>query len=88
MDSGGPSRSRSGRSAWVACSTSSAPRSTARPLRATDHRPLVAPPGPLSEARAAESVLETGIKVIDLLCPFVRGGKTGLFGGAGWARRC
>jgi F-type H+-transporting ATPase subunit beta len=28
-------------------------------------------------------VLETGIKVIDLLCPFVRGGKTGLFGGAG-----
>ena len=28
-------------------------------------------------------ILETGIKVIDLLCPFVRGGKTGLFGGAG-----
>jgi F-type H+/Na+-transporting ATPase subunit beta len=28
-------------------------------------------------------VLQTGIKVIDLLCPFVRGGKTGLFGGAG-----
>lgn len=28
-------------------------------------------------------VFETGIKVIDLLCPFVRGGKTGLFGGAG-----
>jgi len=28
-------------------------------------------------------VLETGIKVIDLLCPFVKGGKTGLFGGAG-----
>ena len=27
--------------------------------------------------------LATGIKVIDLLCPFVRGGKTGLFGGAG-----
>ncbi|WP_349251943.1 F0F1 ATP synthase subunit beta [Azoarcus sp. L1K30] len=53
------------------------------PFEALDFRPLVAPPGPLSEARAAESVLETGIKVIDLLCPFVRGGKTGLFGGAG-----
>ena len=28
-------------------------------------------------------VLETGIKVIDLICPFARGGKVGLFGGAG-----
>jgi F-type H+-transporting ATPase subunit beta len=37
----------------------------------------------LHEARAATEVLETGIKVIDLLCPFIRGGKTGLFGGAG-----
>ncbi|MCK9258229.1 MAG: F0F1 ATP synthase subunit beta [Azoarcus sp.] len=53
------------------------------PIEASDYRPLVSPPGPLAEARAAESVLETGIKVIDLLCPFVRGGKTGLFGGAG-----
>ena len=60
-----------------------APLDGEAPFEATDHRPLVAPPGPLSEARAAESVLETGIKVIDLLCPFVRGGKTGLFGGAG-----
>lgn len=38
---------------------------------------------PLSSAVAATGVLETGIKVIDLLCPFIRGGKTGLFGGAG-----
>ncbi|MGD9870645.1 MAG: F0F1 ATP synthase subunit beta [Thauera sp.] len=52
-------------------------------FEAQGRRPLVAPPPPLSEARAATSVLETGIKVIDLLCPFVRGGKTGLFGGAG-----
>ena len=37
----------------------------------------------LSEATAAGDILPTGIKVIDLLCPFVRGGKTGLFGGAG-----
>ena len=38
---------------------------------------------PLSEAVAAGQVLETGIKVIDLICPFIKGGKTGLFGGAG-----
>lgn len=31
----------------------------------------------------AASILETGIKVIDLLCPYVKGGKVGLFGGAG-----
>lgn len=38
---------------------------------------------PLIESSPARGVLESGIKVIDLLCPFVRGGKTGLFGGAG-----
>jgi len=37
----------------------------------------------LSDTLPASQILETGIKVIDLLCPFVRGGKTGLFGGAG-----
>ncbi len=48
-----------------------------------ERRSLINSPGPLAEARAADQILETGIKVIDLLCPFVRGGKTGLFGGAG-----
>ena len=38
---------------------------------------------PLYEVRGAHEILPVGIKVIDLLCPFVRGGKTGLFGGAG-----
>ena len=52
-------------------------------LIADSTRPIVAPPAPLSEAKAAGDILLTGIKVIDLLCPFVRGGKTGLFGGAG-----
>ncbi|MGE5302832.1 MAG: F0F1 ATP synthase subunit beta, partial [Alphaproteobacteria bacterium] len=47
------------------------------------YRNILAKPGPLHRAKAATSVLETGIKVIDLLCPFIRGGKTGLFGGAG-----
>jgi F-type H+-transporting ATPase subunit beta len=40
-------------------------------------------PVALHEAIRGETVLETGIKVIDLLCPFIKGGKTGLFGGAG-----
>jgi F-type H+-transporting ATPase subunit beta len=35
------------------------------------------------EQAASEEVLETGIKVIDLVCPFNKGGKVGLFGGAG-----
>jgi F-type H+-transporting ATPase subunit beta len=37
----------------------------------------------LYESVPAGETLETGIKVIDLLCPFIKGGKTGLFGGAG-----
>jgi len=35
------------------------------------------------EQAASEELLETGIKVIDLVCPFAKGGKVGLFGGAG-----
>ncbi|HIJ48622.1 MAG TPA: F0F1 ATP synthase subunit beta, partial [Gammaproteobacteria bacterium] len=35
------------------------------------------------ELSAAAEILETGIKVIDLVCPFAKGGKVGLFGGAG-----
>jgi len=37
----------------------------------------------ISEATASSEILVTGIKVIDILCPFIKGGKTGLFGGAG-----
>jgi F-type H+-transporting ATPase subunit beta len=36
-----------------------------------------------AEQAAANELLETGIKVIDLVCPFTKGGKVGLFGGAG-----
>lgn len=53
------------------------------PLEATGYRSIVAPPAPLHEAKNISEILPTGIKLIDLLCPFVRGGKTGLFGGAG-----
>ncbi|CAI8880427.1 F0F1 ATP synthase subunit beta [Methylococcus capsulatus] len=53
------------------------------PLPDSEYRDAHRPPAPLAESRAAGETLETGIKVIDLLCPFARGGKTGLFGGAG-----
>jgi len=53
------------------------------PIDARAMRSIYASPAPLSETRASNEILETGIKVIDLLCPFARGGKTGLFGGAG-----
>ena len=36
-----------------------------------------------AELAANQEILETGIKVIDLICPFAKGGKVGLFGGAG-----
>ena len=36
-----------------------------------------------AEQAASAELLETGIKVIDLVCPFAKGGKVGLFGGAG-----
>ena len=53
------------------------------PLTSGEFRNILARPLPLHESKGASGVLETGIKVIDLLCPFVKGGKTGLFGGAG-----
>ncbi|MEA1988296.1 MAG: F0F1 ATP synthase subunit beta, partial [Pseudomonadota bacterium] len=43
------------------------------------HRPAPA----FDELAASEELLETGVKVIDLICPFAKGGKVGLFGGAG-----
>ncbi|MBS4098512.1 MAG: F0F1 ATP synthase subunit beta [Sulfuricella sp.] len=53
------------------------------PLQALQFRNVLAKPVDLHEAVAAGGILETGIKAIDLLCPFIKGGKTGLFGGAG-----
>ena len=46
-------------------------------------RGILAKPAPLHQTVNAKGILETGIKVVDLLAPFIRGGKTGLFGGAG-----
>ena len=59
------------------------PLDDAPPLTKQGFRNVHGRPAPLQEAIGAGGVLETGIKVIDLLCPFVKGGKTGLFGGAG-----
>ena len=50
----------------------------------TDHKlPIHRTPPTLHEQKPATEVLETGIKVIDLLVPYTKGGKIGLFGGAG-----
>ncbi len=60
-----------------------APLDGGPPLAPEEFRDLLAPPPRLADTRPSAGLLETGIKVIDLLCPFIRGGKTGLFGGAG-----
>jgi F-type H+-transporting ATPase subunit beta len=53
------------------------------PLEADEKLPIHRPIPPLTEQDTRSEMLETGIKVIDLLEPFSKGGKTGLFGGAG-----
>ena len=47
------------------------------------HNPIHRPAPTFSQQKVSHEILETGIKVIDLLCPYVKGGKIGLFGGAG-----
>ncbi|MCA9712018.1 MAG: F0F1 ATP synthase subunit beta, partial [Myxococcales bacterium] len=53
------------------------------PIEAEARRPVHRPPPPPSERRPWSEVYETGIKVIDLFCPFLRGGRAAVFGGAG-----
>jgi F-type H+-transporting ATPase subunit beta len=45
--------------------------------------PIHRPPPPLVDQATSPQLLATGIKVIDLICPFLKGGKAGAFGGAG-----
>jgi F-type H+-transporting ATPase subunit beta len=59
------------------------PVDEAGPLDRTFMRPIHAAAPPFVEQRTEAEVLATGIKVIDLLCPYAKGGKIGLFGGAG-----
>ena len=53
------------------------------PVDAEKRYPIHRPPPPLAEQSTSPQVLSTGIKVIDLICPFLKGGKIGAFGGAG-----
>ncbi len=59
------------------------PIDEAGPINETIRLPIHRKAPSFAEQAANEQLLETGIKVIDLLCPFAKGGKVGLFGGAG-----
>jgi len=52
-------------------------------VKATDHWEIHRAAPSYEDQSSATELLETGIKVIDLMCPFAKGGKVGLFGGAG-----
>lgn len=53
------------------------------PVEASERYPIHRPAPPLEEQTTTAQVFETGLKVVDLIAPFTRGGKTGVFGGAG-----
>ncbi|GIX32695.1 MAG: ATP synthase subunit beta [Lysobacterales bacterium] len=53
------------------------------PIGEKERWPIHRPAPSFAEQAASRELLETGIKVIDLICPFAKGGKVGLFGGAG-----
>ncbi len=52
-------------------------------VKAQKHKPIHREAPGFAEQKTSSEILETGIKVIDLLCPYAKGGKIGLFGGAG-----
>ncbi|MDN7132064.1 F0F1 ATP synthase subunit beta [Halomonas sp. MC140] len=59
------------------------PIDEAGPIGEQERMPIHRKPPTYAEQAASGELLETGIKVIDLVCPFAKGGKVGLFGGAG-----
>ncbi|HSM98449.1 MAG TPA: F0F1 ATP synthase subunit beta [Gallionella sp.] len=59
------------------------PIDDAGPIQCDERRPIHANAPKFDELSPSIDLLETGIKVIDLVCPFAKGGKVGLFGGAG-----
>ncbi len=59
------------------------PIDEAGPIDTEEKLPIHREPPSFVELSSSTELLETGIKVIDLLCPFAKGGKVGLFGGAG-----
>ena len=59
------------------------PIDEAGPIQTTMYRPIHREAPSFEEQSTSSEILVTGIKVIDLICPYTKGGKTGLFGGAG-----
>jgi F-type H+-transporting ATPase subunit beta len=59
------------------------PVDEAGPVKGIEMRPIHAPAPTYSEQSTEAQILVTGIKVVDLLAPYAKGGKIGLFGGAG-----
>ncbi len=59
------------------------PIDEAGPIETEEYLPIHRKAPSYEEQAGSQELLETGIKVIDLLCPFAKGGKVGLFGGAG-----
>jgi F-type H+-transporting ATPase subunit beta len=59
------------------------PVDKAGPIKSDQYLPIHRPAPKFTDLAVSQDLLETGIKVIDLLCPFAKGGKVGLFGGAG-----
>ncbi len=59
------------------------PIDEAGPIGSSETKPIHAKAPTFEEQASSSELLETGVKVIDLLCPFSKGGKAGLFGGAG-----
>ena len=53
------------------------------PVKAEEYWPIHRPPPPFTEQDTKTEMLETGIKVMDLITPFTKGGKIGAYGGAG-----
>ncbi len=53
------------------------------PVESPTHLPIHRAPPPFEDLTTEVEVFETGLKIIDLICPFKKGGKVGIFGGAG-----
>ena len=53
------------------------------PVDATEHWPIHRPPPSFQDQETTTQILETGLKVMDLITPFIKGGKIGAYGGAG-----
>ena len=59
------------------------PIDEAGPIDSKEFSPIHRKPPSYEDQKGGNEILETGIKVIDMICPFAKGGKVGLFGGAG-----